>query len=477
MTNRARTAKPCVVLAIAAGLSGCAGEQSATGRRILGDLERARIAVPDDAGRTQSADTGAELPASGPITLADLLRVAEARSPRLASARSGVGMAAGQRWQASLYPNPRADVAAEDISLRDGARGAKTTIGLTQPIVMGGRIGAAADAARAEQAAREAEVELQRRELFGEIAFEHARLLSIAAQQRLHEELLLLADRTLDAAQARFDARAAPETDVIRPRIERHRIDAALGRLGHERASARRRLSMLLGGEELDADRLVPAPLATPASLDTGALEAKVRGSHPALALQDREIDAAAARLARVRAERTPDLDVRVAAGYRGEEDDAIVEIGAGMALPLWDAREGDLLTARFELLRARQQRASVEHELLARLADAIGEHEAARTQWEALRDRIVPDALRAFEQTGEGYRGGRASFLDLLDAQRTLVEARVAEAEFAGVLAAARARVAQIVGPEGPGAAPWPGSASRLEDVDMRPSGAEVHP
>ncbi|MBL9031619.1 MAG: TolC family protein [Phycisphaerae bacterium] len=326
------------MLAIAAGLSGCAGDRSATGRRIVSDLERDRIAVPDDAGRTQSADTGADLPASGPITLADLLRVAEARSPRLASARSGVGMAAGQRWQASLYPNPRADVAAEDISLRDGASGAKTTIGLTQPIVIAGRLGAAEDAARAEQAAREAEVELRRRELFGEIAFEHARLLSIAAQRRLHEELRRLADRTLDAAQARFDARAAPETDVIRPRIERHRIDAALGRLGHEHAAAKKRVSLLLGGVDVDADRLDPAPLATPIALDAEALEATVRRSHPALALQDREIDAAAARLARVRAERTPDLDVRVAAGYRGEEDDTIVEIGAGMALPLWDA-------------------------------------------------------------------------------------------------------------------------------------------
>ncbi|MBL9031618.1 MAG: TolC family protein [Phycisphaerae bacterium] len=135
------------------------------------------------------------------------------------------------------------------------------------------------------------------------------------------------------------------------------------------------------------------------------------------------------------------------------------------------------MLTARFELLRARQQRASVEHELLARLADAIGEHEAARTQWEALRDRIVPDAQRAIEQTGEGYRGGRASFLDLLDAQRTLVEARVAEAEFAGALAAARVRVAQIVGPDGVGSASSPSSEGGSEGVDRRPKGAEVHP
>jgi cobalt-zinc-cadmium efflux system outer membrane protein len=37
--------------------------------------------------------------------------------------------------------------------------------------------------------------------------------------------------------------------------------------------------------------------------------------------------------------------------------------------------------------------------------------------------DQIVPSALRAYKQASEGYNLGRFSFLELLDAQRTLYE------------------------------------------------------
>ncbi len=482
MQHRSNWARFTIVLVgVAAGLGGCTGESDLSGSRIVADLERARVPLADERGAARDWQDEAALPDAGPITLTELLRVAEARNPSLAAARSGVGVAAGQRWQASLYPNPRTDALVEDLSWRDGFSGAKTTVGITQPIVVGGRRRAAIDAAAADQAAREAGVEAQRRALFGEIAAEHARLVSIGEQRRLYTELRELTGRTLAAASTRFEARAAPETDVIRPRVEAHRIDAALGRLGHEQTASVRRLGLLLGGVSIDASRIGGEGQAASDAVDREALEASVRSSHPALLLADREIEGAAARLEQVRAERTPDVDVRVAVGYRGEQDDGIVEFGAGMTLPLWDDRQGDVMSRRFELMRARQQRTAAENDLLGRLAASVGEYEAARAQLAAFRDQIVPDAQRAFDQTGEGYRGGRATFLDLLDTQRTLTEARVASAELAGAVAAARASILAIVGPDGLARADEPFDPVSRDEVPPhtaeRPGGAEVKP
>jgi cobalt-zinc-cadmium efflux system outer membrane protein len=42
----------------------------------------------------------------------------------------------------------------------------------------------------------------------------------------------------------------------------------------------------------------------------------------------------------------------------------------------------------------------------------------------------ILPKARRALDQTNEGYRLGKFAFLDVLDAQRTLAEARSTYAE-----------------------------------------------
>lgn len=483
MVRWARFARVVLILnlvVLGGDLVGCAGGNPLTGRRIVADLERAHIATPDETGRAHAPDPRTRLPRSGPITLADLLGVAESENPDLASARSEVGVAAGRAWQASLYPNPRLDVSVEDVSWRDGFSGAKTTVGATQPIILGDRRKAAMRAASAEQAARLAEVDARRRALFGEVASLHAALLAIREQESLYRELRRLADETLGAAQSRFEARAAPETDVIRPRVELYRIDAALGRLAQERRVAARRLSLLIGDVEIDVSRLDGAVPMAPPSLDAARLEAETRVGHPSLLAADREIEAAEARLARVKAENVPDLDVRVAAGYRGDSDDGIVEFGAGMSVPLWDQRQGAALSARFSVMRARQHRASIEIDLLGRLAEAIGAYEGARTQLGTLRERIVPDAQRAFELTSEGYRAGRGSFLDLLDAQRTFTEARVTLSELAAAATAARARVIQIVGPEGldhQDEAPGASSAQAQSITHVRRNGAEEIP
>lgn len=482
MQSQANSARSFLALVgMAIGLSGCAGGIPHSGRRILEDLEQAHVPAPDDAGISRRVEGDAELPGSGPIDLADLLRVAEARNPTLGAARSAVGIAAGARWQASLYPNPRTDLYAEDVSWKDGFSESKTTIGVTQPIILGDRRRAAMAAASAEQAARRADVEAARRAVFGGISAEHIRLVSIREQLRLYDELRALADRTLSAAKTRLEARAAPETDVIRPRVEVYRLDAAVARLGQEQVASARRLGFLIGGLDIDPSRVEGGIPINPLDLDGSALQARARATHPALTVADREIDAASASLERVRAQRTPDLDVRVAAGYRNERDDGIVEFGAGMIVPLWDNREGDLLSARFQLMRARQNRDAIENDLLGRLAVSLGEYNAARAQLTTVRDQIVPDAQRAFEQTGEAYRGGRSTFLDLLDAQRTLTEARVTLAELAGAAATARVTILQIVGPDDPGsparssgAVPDSTVPSTLEE---RPAGAEVKP
>ncbi len=444
----------CAAFAAAGGIAiaGCASRETASSRaerQVLDQLWREGIPAPDGNPPAGShADPPApELPAAGPILLADLLAVAEALHPALAAARSEVGVRAGQAWQASLYPNPELEVSSEEVPFRSAFGEAITTVSVTQPIVLGDRLRAATDAAEAERGASLARVELRAREIFGEIARLHARLLAIRQAESLYGELAEVGGLTLSIARTRFEARAAPETEVIRPQIELHQIDLARARLAKENAAAREQLALLLGGTPVDAGRLSGTLPDDPPPIDLDAVAEQVRHGHPALLVADREVDAAAARLERTRSERLPDLNLRVGAGYQGESDEGIFEVGAGVTLPLWDHRQGDILAARFDLMRARQQRAAAENDLLRRLAELHGEYESSRAQLATVRDEIVPAAARSFEQTQEAYRGGRAEFLDLLDAQRTLTEARAALVELTGAAAAARAGIMQIAG------------------------------
>ena len=94
----------------AASLGGCASPLAADD--IYDRLPRSGIPRPDRSDDERSLSprsSEARLPAKG-VTLADLLTQAERTNPDLRSSRSAVGIAAGQVWQAGLYPNPTARV-------------------------------------------------------------------------------------------------------------------------------------------------------------------------------------------------------------------------------------------------------------------------------------------------------------------------------------------------------------------------------
>ena len=436
------------VALVAASLSGCSSPLA--GNDIYDRLERAGIPRPTQTDQKASAsllvaqNETTILPTTD-ITLADLLRRAEQTNPELRSSRYAVGVSAGQAWQAGLYPNPTMGVKSGEIGFEGDS--SNTILGVTQPIVIGNRLRAAVAAADAEEAAKLADVERVRRKVFGQIAELHARVLELDAQLKLVDELISVASQTLGIAETRFEARAVAEPDVIRPRVEVHQLRADRQRIAQELIAAEKQLGLLLRTEPINADRLNEHIPLMPAPLDGAQLVADVELAHPALIVADLEIDAAAATLDRIRAERVPDLKVSAGIGYSDEGDQGIAEIGVSAEIPVWDRRQGDIMSARFELMKRRQDKAITQTRLLSELAAEIGAYKAARDQLEVIRDQVVPDAQRAFEQIDESYRAGRASFIDLLDAQRTLMQSRRTLIELAGRASVARARVAAISG------------------------------
>lgn len=436
------------VALVAASLSGCSSPLA--GNDIYDRLERAGIPRPTQTDQKASAsllvaqNETTILPTTD-ITLADLLRRAEQTNPELRSSRYAVGVSAGQAWQAGLYPNPTMGVKSGEIGFEGDS--SNTILGVTQPIVIGNRLRAAVAAADAEEAAKLADVERVRRKVFGRVAELHARVLELDAQLKLVDELISVASQTLGIAETRFEARAVAEPDVIRPRVEVHQLRADRQRIAQELIAAEKQLGLLLRTEPINADRLNEHIPLMPAPLDEAQLVADVELAHPALIVADLEINAAAATLDRIRAERVPDLKVSAGIGYSDEGDQGIAEIGVSAEIPVWDRRQGDIMSARFELMKRRQDKAITQTRLLSELAAEIGAYKAARDQLEVIRDQVVPDAQRAFEQIDESYRAGRASFIDLLDAQRTLMQSRRTLIELAGRASVARARVAAISG------------------------------
>ncbi len=435
---------------VGAQLGGCGGGLS--GADILADLQRQEILLPQEGeplipGRAPRPREANPL-AGDEITIDDLLQATERFNPRIAQARAAIGVAAGETWQAGLYPNPSLVFEAEEIPLSGGGlTQTKTTIGVLQPIIVSGRRAAAVAGGSAEQRARSWDLQQTRRAVLGDVRHQLAEVLYLREAIRLNGGLLEVAGQTLRIAETRFEARAAPESQVIRARMEADTLELAIGRLTRDLAAAGERLNMLVGGREVSIDRLTIELASTGPQLDLAPLEQLLCERHPSLLAASERIKAAEHGVEEARAGRHPDVAAGLAYGFDGEVDEHILEAGLSIPLTVFDRNQGNILKARFELVASKEQARAQLIGLRADLATAYQRYMSAREQIPAFEQRIVGAAETSLAQIREGYTAGKLLFLDLLDAQRTHAQARVGRLNLVRELNISWARLHAILG------------------------------
>lgn len=442
-----RLAAGVVVLASAFLLSGCVG--SGVWRpdyaRSFSDDRPTDATEPRDQAKNEL-----QLLAEKPqLLLEDVLRLADLKNPDIASARAQIGVSAGRLWQAELYPNPTLSLEAESIATRNPSLGrSENTISITQPIIIGGRRRAAIEAASAERLRDIVKVDDVRRRVLGDVRSVFLELLFLANAERLGDELIELARQTHAVAVARFEERAAPESESLKSQVELERLQLARRSRAHQRSRTLRRLHALLGDDALAAERLVGDLPTEFSPLNLSSLLAAVERDHPRILAAKKDVDAALHRFDSVEAARVPDLGLRFAYGHDGDLGEDIFEAGIEMEIPLFNRNQGRIVEARYEAIKARQRLVAVRAALAADVAAAHADYLEAQDQAQTFARSIIPAAEKALSQARDGYQAGRQSFLDILDAQRTLSEARFSQLEGRMTGGLAQAKLIGLLGP-----------------------------
>ena len=138
---------------------------------------------------------------------------------------------------------------------------------------------------------------------------------------------------------------------------------------------------------------------------------------------------AVALRRAGVEAERAksvPDITLRGGVTRFSVFDDQAYMVGISVPLPLFDRNRGAIIESNRRLDKALEERRSAQARLLAELAEVYQRTAAVAAEVQALRDDILPGAQSAFDAAAKGYELGKFGILDVLDAQRTLFQARL---------------------------------------------------
>jgi outer membrane protein TolC len=117
-----------------------------------------------------------------------------------------------------------------------------------------------------------------------------------------------------------------------------------------------------------------------------------------------------------------PDFSLGLEVDFKG--DPTMFRPSAGMTLPIWRDKIAAEIAGAQASKRAAEARLSAEQvQIAAELASMLFMLREAVRNDALLANKLVPKAKQSLDAARAGYVNGRAGFLDVIDAQRTLLE------------------------------------------------------
>ncbi len=318
--------------------------------------------------------------------------------------------------------------------------------GLSYQVDVVGELRRAAEAAQADSAAAQAGLDLARVNVAAGTARAYATACATGAQLRVAESSVALQKEQVDVVRRLRDAGRAGATDFARAQSLLAQLEAAPPALRAQRQAALYQLATWLGRTPGDLPAAVQQCATVPqvaGALPVGDGAALLR-RRPDLRRAERQLAAATARIGVATAQLYPKVSLGLSATSAGPARDFLGSDAFAWNLgPLirWSVPNTGAVRARIAGAEATARGALASFD--GTVLQALRETETALSTY---RQELVTVAAltRARDQSAEVaqqarrlYLGGRSSYLETLDAQRSLASAEAG-------LAAAQTRVAQ---------------------------------
>ena len=355
-----------------------------------------------------------------PLTLEQAVAKALAANPTLRAAALDVAIAEGTRRQAGVFRNP------EVSFVREGTqRGTRTqTVQLSQVLELGGKRSARINLAERERSLAAGNLSVARSDLRADVTAAYFDALSAQERAQIAQASLEIASKAALAAEKRVAAgRVSP--------VEQDRSAVALStsRLELAQAQSEVTIAMLTLAAYWGETVAVSQPLASP-DLDLvpapslSELQQRLDAS-PQLRRSRLQVEREEAQVSLDRAQRMPDVTLMVGRQKEDEIGRAQTVFGVSLPIPLFNRNQGSLQASLSRAEKARVELEASQLRLHQSLTTAYQRAQLSREQVRSMREDILPRAQRVFDAAVTGFEAGKFSFLDVLDAQRTLLQIR----------------------------------------------------
>ena len=383
-------------------------------------------------------------------------------------------------WQAALERIPQAKALSnpklaygyfvERVETRTGAQ--RQRIGLSQTLPRFGELSLRGQRAKARAAAARQRCEAAKQRLFFEVKEAYYELFYLRRAMEIARETIDLLRRLESVAQAGFRA-GRDMADVVAAQMELGRLEEKAAELRDLEESVAIKLGAILN---YPAKSRLPRPktfdLSGAAISDREALEAfAVR--NPTLGEWDALLVAAEKEEALARKAFWPEVSLSVDyietgrsrfPGVAGTGRDPVMVMGAA-SLPLWRGKDrAGVREAQARRESAKGKREEAKNRLLAELRLVLYKLRDAERKIGLFGGTLLPLAQNSLEVAEQAYRAGRSDFMQLIEAQRMLLDVRLS---YQRAVADREQRLAEVEMLVGGGLAPSAGGEKSSSTID----------
>lgn len=325
---------------------------------------------------------------------------------------------------------------------------------LRYEIDLWGRARSASEAAQADAAAVAADLHTVLLTLTADVARSYHDIRTLDAELAVIRSTIALRRDALHLQETRNRAGLIDDADVARARTELAVVEAELHGTARRRAQLEHALAVLCGQPASEFrvvatrwDTVVPA---IPAGLPSSLLQAR-----PDIAAAEAELLAVGTRINVAHAALFPSVSLTGSAGYASAELDTFLKtgsrtwsIGPSVHLPLFD---GGANQANYEAAQARYEQSAATYRGVVLIAfreveTALSDLDALARQNEAMH-RALASARDTAALVTERYRSGLSNYLDVVDAERAVLDAERKSIQLRGDNVTATIHLAKALG------------------------------
>lgn len=369
----------------------------------------------------------------GSLSLQEAIDIALHHNPDLLAAGYEVEAAkAGERGARSLA-NPEIALAPAIT----GVEGSDEELSVTQPLEINGERALRARIAGAESQAVQASRRSAERQVIRSVKEAYWDAVQAQNVVELDQGNVEFLETMAQAAERQVDVGAAPGAQRIKAQVELTRARQDLLRSESELAEARASINVLMGRDAESpfepSDQLRFAPLALDSTVRNGAGRPELAEAQALLALRKAEVR-------EIEVQRRPDVSLQFRQTSLGGEGGAAVAI----TIPLldWGSIRQSRKKAEAQVDAQKHRVEAVENAIALDVDSAVRQVRLAEALVKDYQQGVLSQAEQLAEMAQKGYKTGANSYLEVLEAQRTL---RSVKSEYNAALADHAKALAQL--------------------------------